>query len=115
MTVSSSRGTIRSVSSLPSGTLSHAPLPGISCTQSSSRSSSSPIRSPQARAKSNASAARRKSDASKRLAETPVGVDGQVARKRPRQTRRISAEYQAPLWCLCPTPLGDVIEEARNG
>ena len=55
-TVSSSRGTIRSVASLPSGTLSHAPLPGNLVHASSSRSSSSPMRSPQARAKNRASA-----------------------------------------------------------
>ena len=35
---------MRSESSLPRGTFSHAPLPGISCTQSRLRSSSSPMR-----------------------------------------------------------------------
>src|SRR5689334_8434902 len=56
-TVCSSSGIIRSVSSLPSGTFSQVPCPGISCTQSSSRSSNSPIRSPQARCSSSADAA----------------------------------------------------------
>ena len=53
--------------------------------------------------------------ASKSLAETPVGVDGQVARKGPWQTRGVRAEYEAPLRCVFPSPLGDVIEEDRNG
>jgi len=57
---SSSRGTMRSESSLPSGTLSQDPCPGISWMQSSSRSSNSPIRSPQARCTNSASAASRK-------------------------------------------------------
>ena len=58
-------GTMRSVSSLPSGTLSQGPSPGRSMTQSSSRSSSSPIRSPQARCSSNPSAASRRGEASR--------------------------------------------------
>ena len=49
-------GTIRSVSSLPSGIFSQAPEPGTSCTQSSSRSVSSPMRIPVARISSSASA-----------------------------------------------------------
>ena len=53
--------------------------------------------------------------ASQGLAETPIGVDGQVARKRPGQTRGVCAEYEAPLWCVFPSPLGDVVEEDRNG
>jgi hypothetical protein len=44
--VSASRGTMRSVSSLPSGTRSQLPWLGVSHRQSSSRSSSSPMRSP---------------------------------------------------------------------
>ena len=55
--------------------------PGISCTQSSSRSSSSPIRSPQARG----AAARRlpvdMGDSRRASAEPAVGVDGQVTRQ----------------------------------
>ena len=62
-TVSSSRGTMRSVFSLPSGTFSHAPWPGISCTQSSSRSTSSPMRRPVARCSSSASAGSRSGQA----------------------------------------------------
>ena len=59
--VSSSRGTIRSVASLPSGTFSQAPCPSISCTQSSCRSRSSPMRQPVARVSSRASACSRAS------------------------------------------------------
>jgi len=61
--VSSSMGTIRSVSSLPSGTFNQAPELGTSCTQSSSRSSSSPMRIPVARSSSNASARSRLGEA----------------------------------------------------
>ena len=48
-TMSASMGTMRSVSSLRRGTLSQEPERGTSITASSSRSSSSPMRSPQAR------------------------------------------------------------------
>ena len=57
-------GTIRSVSSLPSGIFSQAPEPGTSCTQSSSRSVSSPMRIPVARSSSSASARSRFGEAS---------------------------------------------------
>lgn len=55
----SSTGIMRSELSLPRGTLSQDPCPGISWMQSSSRSSSSPMRSPHARCTSSASAASR--------------------------------------------------------
>ena len=76
-----SSGTIRSVASLPSGTFSQAPWPSISCTQSSSRSRSSPMRSPVARVSSSASACSRVSgrrparrEVLERVGQAAVGV-----------------------------------------
>ena len=82
--VSSSIGTIRSVSSLPSGTFSQAAVPGISCTQSSSRSSSSPMRSPQGALQQQrvGGGQRVAGMPGQRRGEPAVGVDGQVAGQR---------------------------------
>ena len=52
------------------------------------------MRSPQARAKQQCVGGQAELGTSKRLAETPVGVDGQVAGKRSRQTRDVGAEDQ---------------------
>ena len=49
------------------------------------------------------------------LAETPVGVDGQIARKGARQAWGVGTEDEPSFGYICPSPLGDVIEEAGNG
>ena len=120
--VSSSRGTIRSVSSLPSGTFSQAPWPAISCTQSSSRSSSSPMRSPVARVSSSASACSRASglgpDAdrcSSATASRRSASGGQVAGQRVRGVGDVAGEHQRPGRGVGPAPLGDVGEELADG
>ena len=101
--------------SLPSGTFSQAPAPGTSCTQSSSRSSSSPIRIPVARGSSSASARSRFGESSQRRGQPPVGVGGQVAGQRARQLGEVAGEDQPPGRGLGPAPLGDVVEELADG
>ena len=108
-------GTIRSVSSLPRGTLSQEPEPGRSMTESSSRSSSSPIRSPQARCSSSASAASRCGEASSASVRRRSASRWQEPRQGLGQSRVVGGEHQPPGGCVGPAPLGDVGQEVRDG
>ena len=113
---------MRSVPSLPSGTFSQAPCPSIWCTQSSSRSRSSPRRSPVARVSSSASACSRASglgpdadSSSSATASRRSASGGQVAGQRVRGVRDVPGEQQRPGRGGGPAPLGDVGEELADG
>ena len=113
---------MRSVPSLPSGTFSQAPCPSIWCTQSSSRSRSSPRRSPVARVSSSASACSRASglgpDAdrcSSATASRRSASGRQVAGQRVRGVGDVPGEHQRPGRGGGPAPLGDVGEELADG